>query len=218
MAELDWGSVKSGGNGEGTPFLKLEPGMNQIRIVGRPFQVDIHWEKTLEGATKKVVCPGVGCPVCKAGHVPMSRFQVLAINRKTNKVEILEGGPKIFGSFKDFAMDEDYGDPSKYDFKIKKEGSGRETKYNVIAAPQKRDLNAEELDLVANSKSLTEINKPKSIDEILALGLEVLAGSVADLGSDDDWGMGSTDDSGSTDTGSDTGSSLGVNDDDWDNL
>lgn len=214
--EMDWGSVRSGGNGEGTPFLKLEPGINQIRIVGKPFQVDIHWEKTLEGATKKVICPGTGCPICKAGHVPMSRFQVLAINRKTNKVEILEGGPKIFGSFKDFAMDADYGDPTKYDFKIKKEGSGRETKYNVIAAPQKRDLNEEEEALVANSKSLTDINTPKSIDEILAMGLEILVGSVTDL-ADDDWG----DTSAGTSTGNETsseGAGLEINDEDWDSL
>lgn len=214
--EMDWGSVRGGGNNEGTPFLKLEPGINQIRIVGKPFQVDIHWEKGLDGSNKKVVCPGAGCPVCKAGHVPMARFQVLAINRKTNKVEILEGGPKIFGEFKNFAMDQDYGDPTKYDFKIKKEGSGRETKYSVIAAPQKRDLTAEEMELVNNSKSLTEINKPKSIEEILTMGLEILAGSVADL-DDNSWGdtpnNNNTSDSGSTSGNSD----LGISDDDWDN-
>ncbi|MNC12199.1 hypothetical protein D3C81_742260 [compost metagenome] len=209
--EMDWGSVRSGGSGEGTPFLKLEPGSNQIRIVGKPYQVDIHWEKGLDGSNKKVVCPGAGCPVCKAGHVPMARFQVLAINRKTNKVEILEGGPKIFGEFKQYAMDPDYGDPSKYDFKIKKEGSGRETKYTVMGAPKKSDLTAEELDMVNNSKSLTDINKPKTIEEIMTMGLEILAGSVADL---DDWGSDAKSESSSSEDGKD----LGITDDDWDTL
>lgn len=211
--ELDWGNVKAGGTGEGTPFIKLQPGSNAVRVVGKPFQVDIHWEKGLDGQNKKVICPGAGCPVCKAGHVPMARYQVLVIDRVDGKVKILEGGPRIFAAIKDYAMDSDYGDPSKYDLKIKKEGSGRETKYTVMASPKKSDLSQEEADAVENSKTLTDINKPKSIDDILQMGLEVLAGSLADLDSDDDnWGdtTGTTTSGGSADTA--------INDDDWNDL
>lgn len=209
MAELDWGSVKSGNSGENAPFLKLQQGINQVRVVGRPFQVDIHWERGLDGQNKKVICPGAGCPICKAGHVPMSRYQVLVIDRTDGKVKILEGGPRIFSAIKDYAMDPDYGDPTKYDLKIKKEGSGRETKYTVLAAPTKSDLKPEEIELVNNSKTLTEINKPKSIDEILSMGLEILAGSVSDL-DDDDWGS-------PAGSSSDT-NDLGISDDDWNSL
>jgi len=211
MSELDWGSVSGGGSNNSTPFLKLEPGTNQIRIVGKPYQVNIHWEKGLDGSNKKIICLGANCPICKVGRVPMSRFQVLAINRATNKVEILEGGPKIFGEFKNFALDPDYGDPTKYDFKIKKEGSGRETKYSVIAAPKKSDLTAEEIELINNSKSLGEINQPKTVEEIMTMGLEVLADSVADL--EDDWGKNS-----SSSSSSEEEKDLGIDDDDWNNL
>lgn len=210
MAELDWGNVKTGGSGEGTPFIKLQPGLNQVRVVGKPYQVDIHWEKGLDGSNKKVICPGTGCPVCKAGHVPMARYQIMVIDRTDNKVKILEGGPRIFSAIKDYAMDPDYGDPTKYDLKIKKEGSGRETKYTVLASPNKSDLTPAEKDAVDNSKTLTDINKPKSIDEILQMGLEILAGSVADLGDDDAWG--------STGGGDDKKGDLEISDDDWGSL
>ncbi|AEO93636.1 single strand DNA binding protein [Bacillus phage G] len=212
MSELDWGSVRAGGSGEGTPFIKLQPGVNQVRVVGKPYLVDIHWEKGLDGQNKKVVCPGAGCPVCKAGHVPMARYQVLVIDRTDNKVKILEGGPRIFSAIKDYAMDPDYGDPSKYDLKIKKEGSGRETKYTVLASPNKGNLTPEESDLVDNSKSLTDINKPKSIDEIYQMGLEVLASSMPDLADDAGWGPAPT---GGDSTGS---SDMGISDDDWNDL
>jgi hypothetical protein len=211
MAELDWGSVKSGSTAEATPFLRLESGANQIRVVGRPYQVSIHWENALDGTKRKIVCLGANCPLCKKGRVPMQRFQVLAINRKTNKVEILEGGPKIFGEIKQYAVDPDYGDPTKYDFKIKKEGSGRETKYTVMAAPKKSEMTAEELTMIENSKSLSDINKPKTIEELYTMGLEALSDSIADL--DDDFGKQAKNQSVSSDK-----NSLEINDDDWDNL
>ena len=177
MAEMKWNEMKTGGSGEGTPFLKLQPGINQIRIVDLPFETEIHWEDAVDGSKKKVVCPGVGCPICKEGHVPQKRFQVLVIDRTDSKIKILEGGVSIFKQIKDIAMDPDYGDPTFYDLKIKKEGQGRETKYSVLASPNKSQLSEEEKQLVANSQSLKEINSPKSIEEIMALGLEVLSGS-----------------------------------------
>lgn len=207
--ELDWGAMSSGGNKEAAKFIKLQPGDNRVRVVAKPVVVDIHWEKGVDGSTKKVVCPGPGCPICKAGHTPQLRYQVLVIDRADGEVKVLEGGPRIFGAIRDYAMDPDYGDPTKYDLKIKKEGQGRETKYTVMAAPKQTELSAAEVDAVNGASSLLELNKPKSIDEILTMGLEVLAGSVSDL--DDDFGGStSTTDSGSTDAG--------FSDDDWNDL
>ncbi|MNR29347.1 hypothetical protein D3C85_1467280 [compost metagenome] len=65
--------------------------------------------------------------------------------------------------------------------------------------------------MVNNSKSLTDINKPKTIEEIMTMGLEILAGSVADL---DDWGSDAKSESSSSEDGKD----LGITDDDWDTL
>jgi hypothetical protein len=197
--EMDWGTIKEPGSGGNVDFMKLVSGANVVRIVGRPSLIELHWEKAADGSTKKVVCPGAGCPICKAGHAPMSRYQVKVIDRGEKdeiKVKVLEGGPTIFNSIKAFAMEPEYGDPTKYDVKIKKDGSGRETKYTVVASPKKTDLTPEEVKAVETSKTLEEINKPKTIEEIQTMGLEILMSSVGDLGnadvgpdeiSDDDW-------------------------------
>lgn len=196
--DLDWGNIKEPNQGGNIDFYKLQPGENKMRIVSKPSLVEIHWEKDLQGQSKKVVCPGAGCPICKAGHAPMSRYQIKVIDKGANvydaknkeyrdgvKVKVLEGGSTIFNAIKALAHEEDFGDPTKYDIKIKKEGQGRETKYTVLPNPNKFDLTKEELTAVESSKSLAEINKAKTIEEIMGLGLECLAGSMADLDVDD---------------------------------
>ena len=203
--EMEWGSIREAGGGEKVDFMKLQNGQNQFRIVGKPSLIDIHWEKGIDGQSKKVICPGAGCPICKVGHTPQIRYQVQVIDRADGKVKVLEGGPTIFNAIKNYAVDPDFGDPTSYDFKIKKEGSGRETKYTVIAAPKRTELTAAEKEMVANAKSLAEVNKIKTIDEIVQMGLEVLTGSVGDL--DDGFG----------DSDSKTPSN-NVSDDDWDTL
>jgi len=185
---LEWGEIRTGDNEEKAEFLKLNLGENRIRVVGNPSLIDIHWEKGLDGQQKKIICPGRGCPVCKVGHVPQSRYQVQVIDRADGKVKILEGGVTIFNQIKECATDEDFGDPTQYDFKIKKEGTGRETRYSLRPNPNKKPLSAEEKELVANSRKLADINKTKTIEEIQTLGLEILSDSLADLSSDDDFG------------------------------
>lgn len=202
--DLGWGEIKEPGTGGNVDFMKLQNGINQLRIVGKPSLVDIHWEKGVDGSNKKIICPGAGCPICKAGHVPMNRYQVQVVDRADSKVKVLEGGPTIFNSIKAYAMDPDYGDPTTYDLKIKKEGSGRETKYTVVAAPKKSHITDEEQKAVESTKTLSEINKPKTIEEIMQLGLEILTGSISDL----DDGFGSTDNP----------STAMIDDDDWNAL
>jgi hypothetical protein len=212
MAELDWGTQKIS-SGESTPYMKLETGANQIRIVSKPYQASIHWENTRDGSKKKVICLGANCPLCKRGKVPQQRFQVLAINRKNGKVEILEFGKQIYNEISQYARDKEYGDVTKYDLKIKKEGSGRETKYTVIASPKQSELTAEEVSLLEGAKSLEELNKPKTLEEVYMMDLEALSDSVRDLEDDN---FGSSNEKQNTKTGS--AESLDISDDDWDNL
>ena len=90
MAEMSWSNLKTEGNGELTQTLKLQQGQNQMRLVSLPYECHVHWEDTVEGAHKRVVCSGTGCPICNAGHTPQKRFQVLVIDRVDGKVKVLE--------------------------------------------------------------------------------------------------------------------------------
>lgn len=202
MSTMGWGDIPAGGQ---TAYLQLQAGDNRVRVVSPPFQVNVHWEETIEGSKQKVICPGPGCPICKVGRTPGTRYQALVLNRATAKVEILEGGPQIFRQVKDYAVDPDYGDPSKYDIKIKKEGSGRDTRYSVKAAPNKTELTPEEQALVNDATPLAELNAPKTIEEIKAMNLLCLGASMVDSGlNTPPVGAG--------------GPVSDINDDDWDSL
>jgi len=198
---MDWESIPDQGTGN-IDFLRLESGSNQVRVVGKPSEIQVHWEKSVDGSTKKVLCLGVDCPLCKVGRTPTLRYQVQVIDRSDGNVKVLEGGKAIFNAIKAYAVDQDYGDPTMYDLKIKKEGVGRDTRYTVVASPKKTPLTDDENSLVEEAKTLEEINKAKNIDEIMELNLEALLGES--LGLSDDWGSSGGDD--------------GFSDDDWNSL
>ena len=195
--DMDWGNITAPGTGNGVDFVKFTNGQKQtLRIVGKPSKIESHWEKDASGKSKRVICLGIECPICRVGQVPTSRYQVLVIDRTDKKVKVLEGGPQIFNAIKGYAMDSEYGNPMTYDIRITREGAGRETKYTVIPSPNKSDLTDEEKEMVANSKSIEELNKVKTVDEIMQLGLVCLADND-DFGvaapkstelKDDDWG------------------------------
>jgi len=184
---MNWNDIPSNSNQQ-MDFLRLEQGTNQMRIVSSPSQMDIHWENDINGGKRKIICLGVKCPICKKGegHTPQTRYQIQVIDRKDGKIKVLECGKQIIKSIKDYAVDSDYGDPTQYDIKIKKEGSGRDTKYSVMPVPSKYPLTPEEEELVKNAPTIVELNKIKTEEEILAMPLTIFADSIADLAQDDD--------------------------------
>ena len=219
MAEMTWGNLQTGGNGELTKTLKLKAGQNQVRLVSNPYECQVHWEDTVDGTHKRIVCNGPGCLICNAGHTPQKRFQVLVIDRNDGEVKILEGGNAIFNQIKTYAMDTDYGDPRNYDIKITKNGSGRDTRYTVVPSPKQFPLSDAEQKKVSETKTLAELNKPKSNEDLLSMNLEILqslSNNTANdgWGEDDGWGSESNEnlnDSNNVDDNFDS-------DDDWDNM
>ena len=219
MAEMTWGNLQTGGNGELTKTLKLKAGQNQVRLVSNPYECQVHWEDTVDGTHKRIVCNGQGCLICNAGHTPQKRFQVLVIDRNDGEVKILEGGNAIFNQIKTYAMDPDYGDPRNYDIKITKNGSGRDTRYTVVPSPKQFPLSDAEQKKVSETKTLAELNKPKSNEDLLSMNLEILqslSNNTANdgWGEDDGWGSESNEnlnDSNNVDDNFDS-------DDDWDNM
>ena len=203
MAEMNWGELKVGGNSDSTPYMKLAQGTNTCRIVSMPYETNVHWEETPDGQKKRIICIGTVCPICKAGHQPQKKYQVLVIDRADEKVKILEGGTSIFNQIKKLAIDPEWGNPTKYDVKIMKEGSQRETKYTVMPGRNTQDLTSDEIAMIDEAKPLSEINKAKNIEEIVQMGLTILGGTKAPAAANS-WNSGSDSDDSET------------TDDDWD--
>ena len=190
--DMTWNDVKTN-DGNGAEYLTLVSGKmgNRIRVVGNPAQVDIHWMRDAEGNIKRIVCAGSKCVFCEHGEKVNHRYQVLVLDKSEwdsedgykgdIKVKILEVGAQIIKQIKSYVMDADYGDPKKYDFVITKEGSGRDTKYSVIAKPNKSDFTEEEKEAISNAPSLKDINKILSTDEISNLNIPGYGVGVDDV-------------------------------------
>ena len=52
MAELSWEKLNVGGSSD-IEYLKLESGVNTMRLVSLPYTVNIHWEETLDGSKRE---------------------------------------------------------------------------------------------------------------------------------------------------------------------
>ena len=190
--DMAWDDIRS--DGESVGFLKLEAGKagNRVRVVSKPSKIDVHWENTAEGK-KKATCSGAKCLLCERGAKAQPRYQILVLD-KTHwdsknlygsdgpKVKVLETGISVMKAIREFALNEEYGDPTKYDINIRKEGSGKETRYTVVPSPKKSDLTEEEKAAIENAPSLKDLNKIPTEEELIAMKFDILS----DLNSDGD--------------------------------
>jgi hypothetical protein len=180
---LSWDSaaLSTKSNQVDANFMKLKQGDNVIRIVANPSKIESHWEPTLDGSTRRVICLGPKCPICRKGGKPQRRYQLKVIDRADGQVKILEVGITVISQIQEYARDPEYGDPTGYDFKIAKTGSNLETKYTVKPSRTPKPLTEEEKKLVEESPSIESLNPVLTVEEIEALNLTILADSVSDL-------------------------------------
>ncbi len=192
--DMTWDDVKTGNRN--VNFLTRESGKagNLMRIVSKPSVIEVHWEDSYEDGTKKahkINCLGAKCVLCEHGSKPRHRYQLLVIDKSNwsredgygsdgPQVKVLETGISVMKQIKTYATDPEYGDPTTYDIKIKKEGSGKETRYAVVPSPKTIPLTEEEKDAVENSPTLKDLNKMLTESEIVALNLNILSDMTAD--------------------------------------
>ena len=154
--DMTWDSIKDNSSSN-VAYMKLETGSkgNRVRIVSNPSEIDVHWEKDVNGGNHRIVCAGSKCLFCERGEKPQTRYQMLVLDKNSwnpekgygsdgAQVKVLEVGRSVITAIKQFALDPDYGNPTTYDLKIKKEGSGRDTRYSVSPSPKKSELTDEE--------------------------------------------------------------------------
>ena len=170
-------------------FLKLDA-RTQIRFGSDPVIMGIHVEEDMVGNKKRVNCPGVGCPLCKAGKVPTKRYIAKVINRADGQAYILECGVMIMKEVKRYVFEPGFGDPITYDIVITKTGSEKQTQYEVLALPDKSAITERE------SQDLAELDisgyvKMNSIEDIKSMGFKAVPLEVIrhepELVQDSDW-------------------------------
>lgn len=114
---------------------KLPEGEHRFRIVGRPIAGWIDWLDNKPYRFKPDHKPKTSFDPAK----PIKAFWALHVWDYAKEglyiMEITQNG--IRRSLEEYAMNEDWGDLTSFDIKIKKEGSGKDTTYSVIPVPHK---------------------------------------------------------------------------------
>lgn len=105
-----------------SPYLRLTSKGDKVKI--RLVSTPIHFTEEYEG---------------KEGE----KFAWIVIDRSTGEVKAFKGGVMIYKAIKTYFLDEDWGDPTKYDLTITRtEEKGNY--YTVSPSPKKSDITEEE--------------------------------------------------------------------------
>ena len=113
----------------GGQYLKLEDGQTiKLRFVGYP----VVFTKQFPGS-----------------EMPTTRYAWSVYVYDEDRAAAFEQGITFFRKLANLAKDEEWGDPSTYDIKVRREGSGTETEYHLNPSPAKSKLTTEQLEKVA---------------------------------------------------------------------
>lgn len=104
-------------------YMKFVAGKNKFRVMTDAVVGYVVWEDKTPTRTKE--------PTGKKDEKEFWAFAV--VDRADSTIKLLEVTQKtIMKGIYDLVMDEDWGDPSKYDITVNREGEGMETRYSVL--------------------------------------------------------------------------------------
>jgi hypothetical protein len=116
------------------PYFKPEVGENRIRIIGRPVIGWLDWDRDKKPHRFRMDKK----PSAPMGKDPIRHFwAILVWDNKGQCLQVWELTQKgIMAAIKALVADPDWGNPSDYDIKITKSGSGKDTEYEIRPAPK----------------------------------------------------------------------------------
>jgi len=135
---------------------KFEEGTTTIRILSHSYHYVSHY---VHSEKKSYNCTGdiSTCEWCQKGVKASNRWAYLILIRgDVPVVKPVEFGWSIFGTILELAKDSDYGDPRKYDLKISRKGTDKDTRYTVIPGKRTKFTKNEALFLKANNLDTLE--------------------------------------------------------------
>lgn len=119
-------------------WLRLEKGMNQLRIVTKPVKFLAHKYKSDDdkGFGDWVKCsmplPEKTCPLCDAQERVQGRWLIGVIDRKTNSYKVLEIGKAVYEEIQTLNRTPMYADPTRYDIILNVNPKGGATGYYKV--------------------------------------------------------------------------------------
>ena len=139
----EWTTKEETGGGL---FLKIAPDTEaRMRFVGKPI-------KRMEA---------FGDQPAKVRYYSRVIARTVVDGKPHSEPKVFGFGTMIKNGIADFALSEDWGDPSTFDIIVKRTGADKQTKYSLIPCPKK------------------EV-KPELLAEAMAIDLEAVTGQQAD--------------------------------------
>lgn len=137
-----------------------------------------HWDNVKR---RSFTCLGEGCPACemnaqmKEAGLPKNKWRfsnskkhtMHIINRDTNQLQLLEQSDGFFKTIKTL-IENGYADPTGYDMKVIRQGTGTDTSYSFIPAPPS-PLSPSDEALLVDKQDLRDKLKAMSIEGVREL-------------------------------------------------
>lgn len=129
----------AGGEGGGL-YLKIQDGETvKLRIVSEPAIFESESQPDEHGNTRI-----------------STRYGWLVYNQDLKQPQILQQSARFFNSVAALAQDDEWGDPTGYDIKVTRQGTGLDTTYNVMPSANREPLSKE---AIAALKAIDLIEK-----------------------------------------------------------
>ena len=124
------------GNGN---YTKTQPGANRLRILPvAPLQGWLYWNTDKKCLRFPLGQKPSSTPGIQDGETLKEFLACAVYNYDTKAIEVWEITQKqIINALYAYAQHDDYGDPANYGLTVTKTGSGKETKYSVVAGVPK---------------------------------------------------------------------------------
>ena len=123
-------------------YLKLEDGQSAVVRIISPDDFVAVYEHTIKiaGNWKTITCLGKQtCPLCHINERASYKVYIPLLDRTDDKVKIFKASREFIKAL--IALEEEYGDITKRNLKITRDGKGLNTKYHIFPK------DAEEIDL-----------------------------------------------------------------------
>lgn len=184
--------VKNDFSGNRLPFLKLNKGNNNVRIITMPAKYwQIRFEDGKSRFGSRVLCSNLiadpvtkgQCPTALAGYSPKNRYMIGVINRSVEGGEIciFDMSVLVYDSLRGLSMDPDWGAPDSFEINIRyNPEAGSPTGIYTVIPRKKVPLSEEDLELIEKvgrkniEETLARLTSPpepeKVRDKLISLG------------------------------------------------
>lgn len=179
MTNLEGWDLNAGSGGSKNSFTKFPEGITRIRILDKA--PHIRWTHWLPQFSRKLTCPGFGCPIdeiiktakankTKSPYNSVRQYSLNVFNQDTGQREILEEGITMFDELKVAIMDaitDNVGTSiGDYIYKVRKRvGTDGKAKWSVTSE-YVPELSDDEKEALNNLVDFKEMHKPPTIEQV----------------------------------------------------